>query len=138
VVNDFAFAVVGPGGLSGTAELDVVVHENPISFTALSGGTDTWLFGYPAAQKYQRTDLIHCRGPLGSDPRMADATYGVGCNMTGGSSGGPWLSPFTSATGEGTLVSVNSYGDQGESVMYGPKFNEVTAALFADAQAAAR
>ena len=43
------------------------------------------------------------------------------CNMTGGSSGGPWLSNFESGTT--TLSSLNSYGYSGQSVMYGPKFN---------------
>jgi hypothetical protein len=58
----------------------------------------------------------------------------MACNMTGGSSGGPWLSGF-----EGTspaLSSLNSYGYQGLSNMYGPKFNSSTAAVYSAANTA--
>ena len=48
-------------------------------------------------------------------------------SMTGGSSGGPWLSGFDTATGNsGTIKSLNSYGYSGQSNMYGPKFNADT------------
>ena len=52
------------------------------------------------------------------------------CNMTGGSSGGPWLSGFNETTGAGTLSSVNSYGYGNTAVMYGPKFNTRTEATY--------
>jgi hypothetical protein len=47
--------------------------------------------------------------------------------MTGGSSGGPWLSGFSTSTGSGTLSSLNSYGYSGVRAMHGPKFNDNTA-----------
>ena len=52
------------------------------------------------------------------------------CDMTGGSSGGPWLSGFVEATGAGTLGSLNSYGYGKTAVMYGPKFNSRTQATY--------
>jgi hypothetical protein len=48
--------------------------------------------------------------------------------MTGGSSGGPWFSPFSS--GSGTLMSVNSYGYSGITAMHGPKLNAETQSMF--------
>ena len=90
IVHDYTFAMVGAGGKSGTAQLDSTVGGHPIQFSAVSGGADTYLFGYPAAGKYRGNDLVYCRGPLGFDPNVANATYRVGCNMTGGSSGGGW------------------------------------------------
>lgn len=128
VVHDFAFAVVNGGGKSGTAQLDATVGGHPIRFSSVSGGADTYLFGYPASGKYKGKDLVYCRGPLGFDPYTANATYRVGCNMTGGSSGGPWFTPF--AGGSGTLISVNSYGYSGITAMHGPKLDANTAALF--------
>jgi hypothetical protein len=130
-VHDFAFAVVGAGGKSGTAQLDSTVGGHPIQFSALGGGAETSLFGYPAAGRYKGNDLVYCRGPLGFDPSVANATYRVGCNMTGGSSGGPWFTPF--AAGSGTMISVNSYGYSGITAMHGPKLNAETQSLFTTA-----
>ncbi len=131
VVHDFAFAAVYGGGKSGSAQLDATVGGHPIQFSAMAGGADTYLFGYPAAGKYNGRDLVYCRGPLGFDPYTSNSTYRVGCNMTGGSSGGPWFAAFSG--GSGTLVSVNSYGYSGIKAMHGPKLNSETAALFATA-----
>ena len=85
-------------------------------------------FGYPAAGRYKGKDLTYCAGPTFNDSMNANATWGIACNMTGGSSGGPWLSGFTTA-GAGVLTSLNSYGYGGLSNMYGPKFNARTQAV---------
>jgi len=51
--------------------------------------------------------------------------------MTGGSSGGPWLSSFNASTGDtGTIQSLNSYGYSGQSNMYGPIFNATTTTTY--------
>ena len=134
-LHDFAFAVVGAGGKSRTAQLDTTVGGHPIQFSSIAGGTDTHLFGYPAAGRYKGKDLVYCRGPLGFDTLASSLTYRVSCNMTGGSSGGPWLAPFSG--GSGTLVSVNSYGYSGITAMHGPKLNAKTEALFTAAGTAA-
>jgi hypothetical protein len=131
IVHDYAFAAVGAGGKSGAAQLDATVGGHPIQFSSLPGGADTYLFGYPAAGKYRGKDLVYCRGPLGFDANVANATYRVACNMTGGSSGGPWFTPFSPSTGSGTMVSVNSYGYSGVTAMFGPKLNAETQSMFA-------
>lgn len=133
VVHDYAFAVVGVGGKSG-AQLDSTVGGHPIQFSEVSGGANTYLFGYPAAGRYKGKDLVYCRGPLGFDPYTANATYRVGCNMTGGSSGGPWFTPFSA--GSGTMMSVNSYGYSGITAMHGPKLNAETLSMFTTAASA--
>lgn len=134
VLHDFAFAVVGAGGTTGAQQLDATVGSHAIQFSSVAGGADTYLFGYPAAGKYKGKDLVYCRGPLGFDPYMDGQTYRVGCNMTGGSSGGPWFHPFTS--GGGTHVSVNSYGYSGITAMHGPRLNAKTEALYDTAKTA--
>jgi hypothetical protein len=134
IVHDYAFAAVGAGGKSGTAQLDSAVGGHPIQFSAVNAGADTSLFGYPAEGKYRGKDLVYCRGALGFDASAANATYRVGCNMTGGSSGGPWFSPFVN--GSGTMMSVNSYGYSGTTAMFGPKLNSETAAMFSIAATA--
>jgi V8-like Glu-specific endopeptidase len=125
--HDFAVAIVAGGGKTGTStQLDTAVGGGyAISYPAISTGQSVHAFGYPAAGKYKGRDLVYCAGPTADDPLNENSTWGIACNMTGGSSGGPWLAGFTQA-GAGTLTSVNSYGYSGQSRMYGPKFNSDT------------
>jgi hypothetical protein len=125
VRHDWGFAVMGLGG-HGNTHLDSTVGSQPVSFASVSTGTTVSAFGYPAAGKYVGNDLIYCQGPVGTDALTANTTYKVTCNMTGGSSGGPWFAPFDDTSGTGTQMSVNSYGYTGDRSMYGPMFNTDT------------
>jgi hypothetical protein len=129
VVFDFGFAILGNGGKS-PALVESIVGSQAITFDANGAGTVVDAFGYPAARKYNGKDLVYCEGPTGFDSLNNDATYKIACNMTGGSSGGPWLRTFNKTTGQGTLTSVNSYGYTGDKSMYGPKFNADTEDLY--------
>lgn len=134
--HDYAFAVVGSGGKSG-AQLDATVGAFPIRFSAVADGTMTYAFGYPAAGKYKGNDLVYCAGPVGSDPYNDNLTYALACDMTGGSSGGPWLTGFDPNAGTGTLTSVNSYTYRSvKNVMHGPKFDANTQAVYEAADSA--
>jgi len=135
-VHDFALAVVGPGGKSGSAQLDSTVGSFALSTSTLAVSSKVYAFGYPAAGKYKGNDLTYCAGPIFEDPYNAKQTWGMTCNMTGGSSGGPWLSSFSEASGSGTLSSLNSYGYSGVKAMHGPKFNQQTAAVYSAADGA--
>ncbi|MFZ0531224.1 MAG: hypothetical protein WAL91_11895 [Propionicimonas sp.] len=130
---DFAFAVVYAGGKS-MKQLDDTVGSQEVSFDPASTGFDTYLFGYPAAAPYTGKDLVYSEGALGTDPLNSNKTYRVASDMTGGCSGGPWFSGFTS--GGGTLISVNSYGYNGITAMHGPMFNTKTQALYGRAATA--
>ena len=62
------------------------------------------------------------RGPppagTATDDPYGTQSQGIPCNMTGGSSGGPWL-----INNNSTINSVNSFGYQGvRNVMFGPYF----------------
>jgi hypothetical protein len=55
----------------------------------------------------------------------------MACDMTGGSSGGPWVSGSDPTKYTGTVLrSLNSYRYTGVKNMYGPKFNGDTQAVF--------
>jgi len=100
-------------------------------------------FGYPAAGKYDGSVLTFCEGPIGEDARNSNATWSMACDMTGGSSGGPWLAGMDHEDQEltgrgGGLSSLNSYGYSDEPFMYGPKFNTDTQAVYEAAKAQAR
>lgn len=134
---DFAFAVVRDGGKGGSvpADLDAAVGGSYAVSTGLAAGERAAAFGYPAAGKYKGKDLTYCAGTVITDQYNDDATWGVGCKMTGGSSGGPWFEGLNESTGNGgVLASLNSYGYSGISNMYGPKFNADTLDVFAAAR----
>jgi hypothetical protein len=129
MVHDFAFAVVGAGAVPNGAEqeLDVAVGSYPLA-TSVSAGNKLYAFGYPAAGKYKGKDLVYCAGNIFADPYASNQTWGMTCNMTGGSSGGPWLLGFEGS--DPALGSLNSYGRQGLPNMYGPKFNDDTLSVY--------
>lgn len=135
VTHDWAFAVVGVGGKSGTAQLDSLGAFG-ISFSGPARGDTLAAFGYPAAGKYKGKDLVYCQGPIGEDQYADNLTWSMACDMTGGSSGGPWLSGDYTGTGA-LLRSLNSYGYTGIKNMYGPKFNAETRAAYDAARTSA-
>ncbi len=129
VQYDFAFAVLGEGGLDG-ATLAESLGTQAIQFVDVAKGTFVDAFGYPHAAPYDGTDLTYCAGKVGFDRRLANLTYELRCDMTGGSSGGPWFVGFDDTSGSGTVTSLNSYGYLGKTAMYGPKFNATTNAVY--------
>jgi hypothetical protein len=136
-LHDFAFAVVGGGGHSGSAQLDATVGAFNVAIPGFTGvGQAAYAFGYPAAGKYKGNDLVYCNGAIFEDPYNDELTWGLPCGMTGGSSGGPWLSGFNTSTGVGSLSSLNSYGYSGVKAMHGPKFNADTADVYSAANSA--
>jgi V8-like Glu-specific endopeptidase len=136
VAVDYGFARVGLGGKGevGTIELDDLVGGYDLKTTATSNADTQWAFGYPAAGRYRGNNLVYCKGAnLINDPNGAN-TWGMPCNMTGGSSGGPWVHGTSDpGTDGGKLVSsVNSYGYSGLTYMFGPKFTSATATVRVD------
>lgn len=117
---DWAFAAVEEFGESGFN----------LAVDAFSNSATAYAFGYPAANPYNGRDLVYCAGPISPDTRNNGMTWGLSCNMTGGSSGGPWLAGFNTITKVGSASSLNSYGYKGATKMYGPKFNAKTMAVF--------
>ena len=92
-------------------------------------------FGYPAASPYDGEELIYCSGSTIDDP-LGSNDHGLPCDMTGGSSGGPWFLSFDEASGAGIQNSVNSFGYVIlPNVMWGPYFGTEAKALY-DAAAA--
>jgi hypothetical protein len=137
--HDWAFAVVGDGG-KNNSQLDALGAFG-IQFSGVSSGNRLAAFGYPAGGKYSPgNDLTYCAGAIFQDQYNANKTWGMPCDMTGGSSGGPWLAGFNESDGSGgTASSLNSYGyTQGflKNNMYGPKFNANTQATFTAAKTA--
>ena len=131
--HDWALAVVNKGGFANT-DLDTAVTSFTLNADSVAAGQGVYAFGFPAAGKYHGNDLTYCAGNAITDALNNNATFGLACDMTGGSSGGGWFTSFNATTGSGTLAGLNSYGYSGVKNMYGPDFNANTTAVFNDAK----
>ncbi|MGH2957677.1 MAG: trypsin-like serine peptidase [Solirubrobacterales bacterium] len=89
--------------------------------------------GYPAASPFDGSKLWACSSQFGwfdtGLPGTGPPTMAIGCNMTGGSSGGGWV------IGGQNVVSLNSYKYLSQTdVMFGPYFGSTAQDLFNQAQ----
>ncbi|MEV1175726.1 peptidase [Nonomuraea sp. NPDC049784] len=127
---DVAAAVVAP--LEGKTLVDVVGGQG-VAFNQ-QRRQQMYGFGYPAAAPYDGSKLIYCSGRTFDDYLMSD-DQGLTCNMTGGSSGGPWMLNFNESTGLGTQNSVNSFKyNFAPNWMFGPYFGNEAQAVYQSAQ----
>jgi hypothetical protein len=118
------FAVMGDLNAKSLTE---VTGAYPIAFN-LAYGLYYDAYGYPAAGKYNGQYLYKCSGLSGVDTLGGSADHRLPCSVTGGSSGGGWI------TKAGELNSVNSFGYRGEKdVMYGPYFGTTEQTVYTTA-----
>ena len=130
---DVGYAVVSP--VNGRSLTDTV-GAHGIGFN-LARGARMHAFGYPARAPYDGSKLAWCSGTVSSDTQ-GTSDQGMRCNMTGGSSGGPWFLNFDEGSGMGTLNSLNSFkyttlGLLDNGSMYGPYFGSVIQSLYESA-----
>lgn len=90
------------------------------------------VYGYPAARPFNGQRLRVCNTAWSrNDASTAPAAIGVPCDMTGGSSGGGWI------TATGNLVGNVSYGYSSlKNVLFGPHLEAEAQALYTAAVAA--
>jgi V8-like Glu-specific endopeptidase len=130
---DIGYAKVGT---SGGRTLTAAVGAQGVGFN-LARGASMYSFGYPAASPYNGQSLAWCNGPVTADTWGGSADQGMVCNMTGGSSGGPWFINYSESTGIGTLNSLNSFKYNGGPLsnrMFGPYFGSVIQGVYDQAQ----
>ena len=126
---DTGFAVMNT--LNGKYLSDVV-NESGVEFNAARGLTYK-SYGYPAASPFIGATLKSCYGAASNDPNNPTfLTQGISCDMTGGSSGGPW---FIGSNASGLQNSINSYGYSGSPMMYGPYWGTVIQQTYTSAAA---
>jgi hypothetical protein len=123
---DLGAAVVGTNASGQT--LSAAVAEVPIVFGAPRNQAYR-VYGYPAAKKFSGQRLRVCQTAWALDDNSASpATMGARCDMTGGSSGGPWI------TAGGAVASVVSYGYSSlPNFLFGPYFGLEAQSLYATA-----
>ncbi|MFC6084390.1 trypsin-like serine peptidase [Sphaerisporangium aureirubrum] len=128
---DLAMVAVAP---AAGRHLTQVVGGQDIAFNRPRGAR-AFGFGFPADPPYDGEHLVYCAGAPHGDPHRQTHDQGIRCDLTAGSSGGPWLSSFDPATGRGVVTSVSSfkYSDDA-TTMYGPYFGDQARRLFEVAQ----
>ncbi|GAB3619434.1 MULTISPECIES: trypsin-like serine peptidase [Glutamicibacter] len=128
ITYDTGFAVVSDG--SGVSLTDRV-GASGVAFNQARGLTYT-AFGYPAAYPFNGETLHSCYGSATPDPYGQSQSQGIPCDMTGGSSGGPW---FIGSGSNGYQNSVNSFGYNGiRNTMFGPYWGTAIEQAYQDAQ----
>ncbi|MDT0344992.1 trypsin-like serine peptidase [Streptomyces litchfieldiae] len=130
--HDYAFLTVGEKDGRTVQE----VHgANRLVFEPVGEGDDVAVLGYPAAAPYDGESLHYCAGRtdvLFEGEAQAPNLGGLllkDCDLTAGSSGGPWLTHYDEATESGTVVAVMSVGS-GEGDVVGRPFPEEARELF--------
>jgi V8-like Glu-specific endopeptidase len=129
--RDVAFSVVEDQGSTLSARVGA------LGFAYNYPRERLWaMFGYPAADPYRGFEMIETLAPTAFiqdevDGQKADPpTTGAGSIMTGGSSGGPWITDFSPGLQVSNFANgVNSYGYNGLDVMFSPYFDDSVKAM---------
>lgn len=131
--ENYDVALVALATSGGRHVSDVVGAQN-IAFDQPRGSV-VYGFGYPAGGRYDGERLTYCSGRTYPDSHKITSDEGLRCDMTEGSSGGPWLARFNSGTGTGVVTSVSSfkYADD-PATMYGPYFGDAVRRVYDTAQ----
>lgn len=108
--------------------LSDAVDEAPLQFNAPRQQSYA-IYGYPAAKKFSGQRLRVCNTTwLLDDTSATPSTIGASCDMTGGSSGGAWV------TSTGAVASVVSYSYRSlRNVLFGPHLESEAQSLYAAA-----
>jgi len=129
---DFATVVLAPKGGETVEER---FGGAGIDASGEAAGAVINSYGYPAERPFPGDQLFLCTGQskiVGSEVQAGSAEIVIGCDMTGGSSGGPWM-----VRGTQSIVAVNSHGwrytgtpppdvptrDKQPALMIGPHLN---------------
>ncbi|RBM14937.1 hypothetical protein DEH69_18340 [Streptomyces sp. PT12] len=135
--HDYAFLTVGE---KEGRTLQEAHGANRLAFEPVEEGAEVAVLGYPAAGPYDGESLHHCAGltdVLTEGEAQRPNLGGLmleGCDLTAGSSGGPWVREWAADGQSGTVVAVMSVGS-GEGMVVGRPFPDEARDLLATAGA---
>jgi hypothetical protein len=129
---DYAWYVVSDTGAhTGTATasnaLDVAAGTLTMDFSAPSvddgnPGAGTPDFTHALGYSYSEDpNFMYCAEDMTTEGGVN--WWIPSCELSGGSSGGPWAQPFNESLGDGPVISVNSWGYTNLPGMAGPKLS---------------
>ena len=134
---DYAYYVVAAAGAhegagsiqsledaAGTLTIDFM---NPPDYDDGTPGASSNDFTYALGYSFNvDPDFMYCADDM--TVQGMENWWLPNCGLSGGSSGGPWVQPMNTGTGDGPVISVNSWGFVGSPGMAGPKLQETSAA----------
>lgn len=128
-IHDVAFLRLAPRGgqlaadVLGAQGIGEAIDEPPAPLSAV---------GYPAAgENFTGDEVLRCSADQpGVEPRLG-GDYTIPCDMTEGSSGGPWLAELDETTGLGVVVAVTSLRVVGDERIAAARLGPDAMALFA-------
>lgn len=130
---DVGVALMNP--LNGRDVADTVGAQG-ITFNE-PRNTFMYAFGFPSGPPFDGERLIACASTVFPDTIGGTQSQGMTCDMTPGSSGGPWFFQFDAARGLGYVNSVNSFlYTNHPNMMWGPYFGSAIESLYQRTQAA--
>ena len=122
-----ARVVPGAGAAPNTTLANIQAPRSmAFSYGVTVNSTRFKAYGYPAAGKFNGQRMYMCDSAVvRRDGSGSTAPMGIGCDMTGGSSGGGWINSA------GAVASVNSYIYYSlKNVMHGPYQGTVAQSLY--------
>lgn len=132
VPHEGAHTANGPDDTT-SASLESAVEELTIGFGTATAGTTTHALGYSYSDD---PNFMYCAEPMGV--KTANVNWWLpGCDLSGGSSGGPWVQPMNEGAGNGPIISVNSWGYTAGPGMAGPFLGATASCTFGAANRAA-
>jgi hypothetical protein len=134
IPSDFAYYVVPASGAHDGAGVDGSLESEagtlPVQFApAATSGDITNALGYSYSDD---PNFMYCAEGLTIEGDYSDYWL-PSCDLSGGSSGGPWIQP---TSGDGPIVSVNSWGYTSQPGMGGPPLTGTAECVFNEAQSA--
>lgn len=127
-VHDVAFLRLAPRGgqLAGDALGAQGIGEAP---DQPSGPLSA--VGYPGAGRFTGDEVLRCAADQPAVEPQLGGDYTIPCDMTEGSSGGPWLADLDESTGLGVVQAVTSMRVLGDERIAGARLGPAAMALFA-------
>jgi len=114
------------GGNVSCEKINISSYTGYLGLAWNQGYGQTWTaLGYPQAAPYNGGLQIGCWGLIEAYGLGSPTTFGISCNMTGGSSGGPWLIGNTYVNGN------TSYRDSSQpDKLFSPYFDSTAYAIW--------
>jgi V8-like Glu-specific endopeptidase len=126
---DIGGAILEPIGAEKISEV-----VGNLGFSANLDNNRHWFnIGYPAAFPFDGTQQHICTASFAFNDKNMNKPYpvGIGCDMTGGASGGPWVINFSGDAGSANYLNGhNSYRySEGPEEMFSPYFGDAAQSL---------
>lgn len=123
--EDMAIAIMNNGGIYGAKVVDTV-GGNGLRWN-WGYSVAVTILGYPAAGGFPGDLQYYCQGTTWNGHGQQVRAW---CNMTQGSSGGPWVMEYNDSNGLGYTNSVVSHRHSDASQMDGPYFDNDIKSLY--------